>query len=465
MAGNKNPWRDIATSSEWQDINLLAPLAVPRPLPPPPVLPPVLPPPPRVQPGMHRMAAAMANQVAVLPPPPVRAPRPQMQAGGHRSVAPTIDQIGAMITEYHQIQKDDYRLFGQRAAKLNRIARQAELFVTEYRRTNVAGDKDAYTGRKQLGDPIDVWTRSLAHRAGKKSSYLVKMAEWHATAKAKYTDRVLMSAYLRGLAEGGHIKDGGAKLHATPYATIEKIDPYHRQTFVFLDPDDLTANDQGANDMGEAFLQYLKGPDPVGSTNPNPSFYEWLEYHEFCLGTPGVHGDDRFKNPPKISYTGHDLTHARVEPSRLMAEQLVSAPGVWGILDTSTLPPSGKGPPNAAAFVWDSDCHLYLHAHGHDEFIHASAKQGRKIRCSGMMVVANGVVTYISNQSGHYAPTALNIYHFGKWLNAKRCVRVDATVEIDHGSAPLTGQLVFPHFLQTCRLQGMTDPGGLSYPA
>ena len=383
-------------------------------------------------------------------------------AGAHRAVAPTVNQIADLITDYHQIQKDDHRLFGQRAAKLDRIARQAELFVTDYRRTNVPGTKGA--GRRQLGDEIDVWTRSLAHRAAKKSGYLTKMAEWHATAKLKYTDRVLMSAYLRGLAEGGHIKDGGEKLHATPYATIEKIDPYHRQTFVFLDPDELVADDQSVNLMGEAFVQYLKGPDPVGSTNPNPSFYEWLEYHEFCLGTPGVHGDDRFKNPPKISYTGHDLTHARVGQGQLMAEQLVSAPGVWNTLDTSTLPPSGKGPPNAAAFVWDSDCHLYLHAHGHDEFIHASAKQGRKIRCSGMMVVANGVVTYISNQSGHYAPTALNIYHFSKWLNAKRCVRVDAVVEIDHGRAPLDGQFVFPTFLQTCRLQGLTAPAGLPYP-
>lgn len=455
MAGNKNPWRDIATAAEWQDINYWAAPAVPRPLPVPPLA-------PRLQAGLHR-AAPVGNPMQALPLPPAPALQPQVQAGQHRLLAPTVDEIGAMLTDYHQLTKDDHRLFGQRATKLNRIARQAELFLINYQRVNLPGAKGSNWGR-ELGDPIDVWVRSLAHRAAKKAGYLTKMEQWHQTAKAKYTDRVLMSAYLRGLAEGGHVKDGGAKLHATPYATIEKVDPYHRQTFVFLDPDQLGAWDQGANLMGEAFLQYLRGPDPVGSTNVNPSFYEWLEYHPFCLGTPGVHGENRFKNPPKISYTGHDLTHVRVEQGRLMSQQIVSAPGVWGILDTSTLPPSGKGPANAAAFVWDSDCHLYLHAHGHDEFIHASAKQGRKIRCSGMLVVTNGIVTYMSNQSGHYAPAALNLYHFGKWLNAKRCTHVSTTVEIDHGTAPLDGQIEFAHFLQRCRQVGMIEAAGLSYP-
>ena len=105
-----------------------------------------------------------------------------------------------------------------------------------------------------------MWANSLAHRAAKKAGYLTTMEQWHQTAKGKYKDRLQMSLFLRGLAKGGHVKDAAEKLHATPYATIEKIDPYHRQTIVFLDRDVTNASDAhdaSDNKMGEAFLDYL----------------------------------------------------------------------------------------------------------------------------------------------------------------------------------------------------------------
>ena len=283
-----------------------------------------------------------------------------------------IDHIEHSIRQYHAVAKDRYTLFHDRIIKLHSIARVAAAFVDEYRRSWSDTTSLASGG-------IAVWANSLAHRAAKKAGYLTTMEQWHQTAKGKYKDRLQMSLFLRGLAKGGHVKDAAEKLHATPYATIEKIDPYHRQTIVFLDRDVTNASDAhdaSDNKMGEAFLDYLNDYQFEGATNPDPSFYEWLEYSEFCIGTPGVLGDAKFMNPQTVSYAGHDLTHVRVMPSRLIAEQVITGPGVWTNLDTSILPASGKGPPGAAAFVWDADCNLYLHTHSLD-FVHASAKQGR----------------------------------------------------------------------------------------
>jgi len=415
VAGNKNPWRDIPSLLEWLRIELAMAPSTPRT--------PSVPTPP--------LLFELARRI----------------------------QFG--IRQYHAIAKDHYTLFGQRISELDSIANLAGTCVEEYRRVNLPGAKSP--GGKVPADQRDVWAASLAHRAAKKAGYLTTMAQWHQTAKAKYRSRVPISLFLRRLAEGGHVK--GEKLHATPYATIEKIDPYHRQTFVTLDPDDATTgSDEHRNLMGCEFLNYLAGHRFPGASNPDPSFYEWLEYSPFCIGTPGFWGDDAFRNPRTISLAGHDLTHVLVTPSKLVAEQVISAPGVWTTLNTSLLPASNKGPPGAAAFVWDADCNLYLHSHGLDGFVHTSAKQGKKIRCSGMLVAVNGIVTYMSNQSGHYEPNAESIYNFGKWLHARRCVLSQAIVEITRGTGPLRGRIQFPAFLDFCRGRGFPGPVGLSYP-
>jgi hypothetical protein len=106
---------------------------------------------------------------------------------------------------------------------------------------------------------------------------------------------------------------------------------------------------------------------------------------------------------------------------------------------------------------------LYLHTHA-DDFVHASVKQGKKIRCAGMLVAENGIVTYMSNVSGHYAPNAQSLYNFGQWLHAKQCVGFLARVEIERGAQPLTGTMYFRQFLIECQNKGYAAPQGLPYP-
>jgi hypothetical protein len=477
MAGNNNPWRDIFSPAEWQRI--VATAAPTLPPPPPPVLPPapvvgphvgvhlhpppVLPPPPVAPPrlGVHRVAPPPA---AVPPPvvaPPVAPPR--VWAPARPNPAHVLQTISRQVTDYDAIPKDDFTRFAQRVASLRTIAASCQAYTNLLQAAQLGAKSP---GGKQLADSLDVWVRSLESRAQKKAGYLTTMAQWHTGAKTKYKDKIQLSLFLRGLA-ADHTRQAGSKLHATPYATIEKIDPYHRQTFVFFDPAD-PSRDKSVNLMGEAFLEYFNGlapSNPDRSTNANASFYEWLEYHPFCIGTPGITpGAENYKSPPRIYYDGHDLAFVCATPGQMIYERIISGPGVFYVLDSTDFRPSGKGGPGAVAFVWDADANLWLHEHGHDGFIHASAKQGKKIRCSGMLVAKDGKVTRITDESGHYAPLPLNLYHFADWLNTQSCLHPASDVRITHAAPPINkGLYRMPAFLSYFSRQGIASLN-LPYP-
>lgn len=423
MAGNKDAWRDIFSASDWGIIQLQAAQA-------------------RRQPMMG--VSRGAPPVAVSP-----------VGGGWKAAAPntntntaanTLTFITQLISAYHAIPKDDSTKFDERILKLKNIKVFCDKYITQLGSTHTLGNKTM--GGKQLTDQIDVWVTSLGKRAIKKAGYLEEMKEWHRSAKNKYKDKLALTTFLLQLA-GDNTRETGEKLHATPYATIEKIDPYHRQTFLFLDP--ATNSADPANEMGTALVDYLYGQpacNPDRATNPNASFYEWLEYHLFCTGTPGVTPGYNLSRPNRVTYDNLDLAHVFMPPDTMQYVRLVTNPVARQPLDTSTFGQSGKGPPNSAAFVWDQECHLWMHEHGANGFVHASAKQGKKIRCSGMMVARNGKATCITNQSGHYQPNAKSIYYFVEWLRARNCIEPNARIVIEHDS-DFAASKTLPTFLLT----------------
>ena len=152
-----------------------------------------------------------------------------------------------------------------------------------------------------------------------------------------------------------------------------------------------------------------------------------------------------------------------VEPGQIWYERIISDPGFFQVLDTTTFRVSGKGPAGGAAFVWDRGCNLWLHAHGHDGFIHASAKTGQKIRCSGMIRVRNGLAEEITNQSGHYAPGEQQIYYFLFWLRQRKALAADAHVTIEHGQV-FNGRRSVTEFIGLCKRR-FSPPQVLPYPA
>ncbi len=96
-----------------------------------------------------------------------------------------------------------------------------------------------------------------------------------------------------------------------------------------------------------------------------------------------------------------------------------------------------------------------------DGFIHASAKQGKKIRCSGMLVADKGLAQIITNQSGHYAPNAQSIYYFVTWLRQRNCLHANAKVEMEHDQAITDGTYKAADFLELGQTQ-ISCPRGLA---
>lgn len=425
MAGNKNPWRDIPTESEWQQVRATAKRGA-------------------IQ------SAPLADKIRAK------------QQGDQLLLT-----IGQQISAYHAIPKDDFRRFAERSAALVTIADRCLAYGDVHDASRQSGQKsgareagDADPGRrhKQLTDGIDVWVRSLAGRAVKKSEYLETMGKWHLTTKEKYQNPADLVGFLWQLEQDNSRGADREFLHTTSYATIEKVDPYHRETVVFMGK---TVNDEPRpyrGEMAEAFRDYAMGrpprlPDPRTARHAVTSFYEWLEYHPICLGTPGVEGDAKYKNLHRVSYEIADLAIATPKNGRLEYVRAweVGSGHKARVLETATFRQSKKGPADAVAFVWARSGSLLLHEHAGD-FVHASADRGHKARCSGMLVAKSGVVVHVTDQSGHYAPTQQHIHNFLGWLKSKNCLAANAIVEFEvHGSVASEGEYSASDFMTAAR--------------
>ncbi|HSU60311.1 MAG TPA: hypothetical protein VLI55_13430 [Bryobacteraceae bacterium] len=91
--------------------------------------------------------------------------------------------------------------------------------------------------------------------------------------------------------------------------------------------------------------------------------------------------------------------------------------------------------------------------------------QGKKIRCSGMLVAKNGKATAITNQSGHYAPTAEGIFYFVEWLNDRNCIAANAEVWIEHDTVIRDGKYPVNSFRQTGTRNWLTRAAPVDYDA
>lgn len=80
-----------------------------------------------------------------------------------------------------------------------------------------------------------------------------------------------------------------------------------------------------------------------------------------------------------------------------------------------------KDKKGCVAYVITLDGKLVTHEHinaneGEWAYRHSTLAGGRPVLCSGLMKVANGKITYIDNNSGHYKPKPANLYNTVKKL-------------------------------------------------
>jgi hypothetical protein len=81
-----------------------------------------------------------------------------------------------------------------------------------------------------------------------------------------------------------------------------------------------------------------------------------------------------------------------------------------------------KGGPGTAAYVWTEEREIFIGEHSESSFHHSTFVSGRAVRCAGMIKVKGGMVTFLSNNSGHYKPGYANLKSFAEYLWSNRAV-------------------------------------------
>ncbi|QLZ67934.1 hypothetical protein FOLKNPGA_00711 [Legionella sp. PC1000] len=325
-----------------------------------------------------------------------------------------IIEITDAITKYHQIEKKKADNIIGRKEALCRIEKLCEIYI--------AGRGDALCQKpkgspKKLESSIDYWILSLQKKSNHKSQYLNKLESFLANAKSHHINRNEMIEHLKVRNKSN--THSRLKLFSGTY--LEKIDPLHRQ-FEF-NMNRLPNKKFGLN---SAFLDWVE-------SNETTSFFLWLEDHE-VLTQNRVSKEKyeislidynlkaahiaTFKNIDGQNYIVSNPQNSDEETEKLNSRQMKNYSFKMGTAYGST------------AFVWciDNENQFLTHPHQAGKFHHSSLSAGKSVRCAGMWVVNDGIITHISNSSGHYRPSSLSFYLLIKFLESKQVINDNTRV-------------------------------------
>ncbi|HHF7368498.1 TPA: hypothetical protein ACPSKY_003659 [Legionella bozemanae] len=325
-----------------------------------------------------------------------------------------ITEITDAITKYHQFAKKKADNIIARKEALSHIEKLCERYVAE--RGDALGQKPQGI-HKKLEDSIDYWILSLQKKSNHKLQYLSKLESFLATAKSHHINRNEMIEHLKVRNKSN--TPSRLKLFSGTY--LEKIDPLHRQ-FEF-NMNNLPNKTCGIN---SAFIDWVKSED----TTP---FFLWLENHKILTQ------NRVFKEKYEISLIDYALKDAHIATFKNIEGQnyIVSKPqnsdeeaeklNSRQMKNYSFKMGAAYG---SAAFVWckDNENQFLTHPHQAGKFHHSSLSAGKSVRCAGMWVVNNGIITHISNSSGHYRPSSLSFYLLIKFLEDKQVIHDNTKV-------------------------------------
>lgn len=296
-----------------------------------------------------------------------------------------IQEITSAISLYHSIDKKVESNIEKRQVALTDISSLCSKFI------------------EQKGTE-DKCILSLQEKCVNKSEYLTRLKDFLIHAKPHHKDREEMIEHLKTRNQSNtHTR---LKLFSGTY--LEKIDPLHRQ-FEF-DMNKLPKKESGVN---RAFIEWV-------NSNENIPFFLWLENHDVITA-----------NQEKINLIAYYLPDAHVvtiDKNTLVSKSRDSIEETSKLLNTPTLKNQSLKMGTvfgSAAFVWckNNENQFITHPHKEGTNHHSSLVAGKSVRCAGTWLVKNGIVTHISNQSGHYKPSSLSFYLLIKFLQNKGVVQ------------------------------------------
>ncbi|AWN73478.1 hypothetical protein LEAN103870_19580 [Legionella anisa] len=323
-------------------------------------------------------------------------------------------EITDAIIKYHQLEKKKADNIIARKEALSHIEKLCERFVAAREDDLCQKPKGS---RKNLEGSIDYWILSLQKKSNHKLQYLNQLESFLATAKPHQINRNEMIEHLKIRNKSN--TPSRLKLFSGTY--LEKIDPLHRQ-FEF-NMNKLPNKEFGIN---SAFLDWI-------ASNDTTPFFLWLENHDVLTQNRVS------KEKHEINLIDYNLQAAHIATFKNMDGQnyLVSKPQNS---DEETVKLNSRQMKNysfkmgtaygSTAFVWckDNENQFLTHPHQAGKFHHSSLSTGKSVRCAGMWVVNNGIITHISNSSGHYRPSSLSFYLLIKFLESKQVINANTRV-------------------------------------
>lgn len=345
----------------------------------------------------------------------------------------TIQALSQAISNYHALNKKDKNMIPARQKLLEDIKILSEKLINER-------DKDFHhksdKHRKNKEDTIDYWVSSLQKKANNKILYLDKLNEFLAHAKLHHIDREKMIEHLK--IRNDDNTPLRLKLFSGTY--LEKIDPLHRQ-FEF----NMKGLANKKSGMNQAFIDWVQ-------SNENTPFFLWLEGHDILKINRVI------ANTEKIALIEYDLKDAHLvsikenQNNCVLVSKSKNRDDQESVLNTRNLKNYSFKMGTAyssVAFVWskDNENQFITHPHEAGKYHHSSLTSGRSVRCAGMWIVKDGIVTHISNSSGHYRPSSLSFYLLIKFLQNKNLINENTKVadlrkpeELLDPSKPFGGQ-------------------------
>ncbi|STY29815.1 Uncharacterised protein [Legionella wadsworthii] len=325
-----------------------------------------------------------------------------------------IEQISEAITKYHHLEKKEADNIFDRKALLIQIERLCDHYITERRENLISKSKGEV---KKLEGSVDYWILSLKKKANSKLHYLNKLEEFLTNAKPHHIQRKEMIEHLKVRNQTN--TPSRLKLFSGTY--LEKIDPVHRQ-FEF-NMNHLPNKKSGLN---AAFLDWIKSEDPT-------PFFLWLESHEVLTQNTVIDKKHKIKLIDYEVQTAHIVTFKSLDGQNFLVSKQKNSDAEAEPLNSRLMKNytfkmgSAFG---STAFVWsmDNENDFITHPHQEGKFHHSSLSSGKSVRCAGMWAVSNGIVTHISNSSGHYRPSSLSFYLLIKFLESKGVINSNTKV-------------------------------------
>ncbi len=235
----------------------------------------------------------------------------------------------------------------------------------------------------------------------------------------------------------------GKGIGLMPSVRLERLDPLHRDFELDLKEDGTAKTRHGM--PGDATFAVESWYAQIMAGQTNKPLWLYLENTEFCLdvGTPlavdGIPYNQPGEDPRKtaIQAIRHDANAHRLQQVPWLQE----ASGFnWELFDTQwvTDQHSGKaGNDHAMAFIWSLQKELFVSLHNpkrhaeleHDRFHHSSFNSGNMVLAAGMIAARQGLVTFLSNNSGHYQPDTAHMLKLVRHLNKRFLFDQNAVIE------------------------------------